>query len=170
MAAVMPFACPAMPPPMDGLATVERYLPPGQLMACWEPARISTILGSCVAVCLWDPTLGVGGMNHFLLPRGTAATKVTAPRFGTLAVPRLIEEVLAFGGHPHHLRAKVFGGACVLEAFRGRANHLGTQNVEAALESLRKEGIPVVAEDVGGDRGRKLIFSTCDGNAWVRRL
>lgn len=149
---------------------VERYLPPGQILASWEPARITTILGSCVAVCVWDPELGVGGMNHFLLPRGSATTSTAAGRFGSLAVPRLIENVLAFGGRQDDLRAKVFGGACVLEAFRGGTRHLGTQNVEAAFEVLRKESIPVVAEDVGGDRGRKLVFSTSDGSAWVRAL
>jgi chemotaxis protein CheD len=149
---------------------VERYLPPGQLLACWEPARITTILGSCVAVCLWDPELGVGGMNHFLLPRGSATTTSAACRFGGLAVPRLIDSVLAFGGRPEDLRAKVFGGACVLEAFRGGRRHLGTENIEVAFEVLRKQGIPVVADDVGGDRGRKVVFSTSDGSAWVRAL
>jgi chemotaxis protein CheD len=149
---------------------VDRYLPPGQLLASWEPARITTILGSCVAVCLWDPELGLGGMNHFLLPRGSATTPSAACRFGNLAVPRLIDGVLAVGCRREGLRAKVFGGACVLEAFRGGARHLGTQNVEAALEVLKREAIPVVAEDIGGDRGRKLVFSTSDGGAWVRSL
>jgi chemotaxis protein CheD len=149
---------------------VDRYLPPGQLLASWEPARITTILGSCVAVCLWDPELGVGGMNHFLLPRGSATTSSAACRFGNLAVPRLIDSVLAFGGRKRDLCAKVFGGACVLEAFRGGGRHLGTQNVEAALEVLKKEAIPLVAEDVCGDRGRKVVFSTSDGSAWVRSI
>ena len=142
----------------------------GQLLASWEPARITTILGSCVSVCLWDPELGVGGMNHFLLPRGSGTTPAATARFGSLAVPRLIEGVMAFGSRPDRLRAKVFGGACVLEAFRVGTRHLGADNVSTALEILKKEGIRIVAEDVGGDHGRKVVFCTSDGAAWVRAL
>jgi chemotaxis protein CheD len=148
----------------------NKYLPPGQICASWEPARISTILGSCVAVCLWDEERGVGGMNHFLLPSGTRGTHPAAQRFGDVAVPRLIEKVLEVGGRRDGLRAKVFGGACVLAAFRGRQPHLGTRNVEVAFGILKAEGIPILAEDVGGSRGRKLVFSTWDGDAWVKEL
>lgn len=68
------------------------------------------------------------------------------------------------------LQAKLFGGACVLEAFRERKNHLGSENVRTARELLAAEAIPVIGEDVGGHRGRKLIFTTDDGSAWVKAL
>jgi len=91
-------------------------------------------------------------------------------RFGNLAVRELIEEVLAVGGEPARLRAKLFGGACVLEAFRSRQNHLGTKNVQIAREILDSADIPIIGEDVGGDRGRKLIFHMDNGSAWVKQL
>jgi len=145
------------------------YLHPGQIFASAEPCAVTTILGSCVAVCLWDPHLRVGGANHFLLP-DWAGNGHSSARFGNVAIERLIEKVVALGGKRENLQAKLFGGACVIEAFRDRENHLGMKNVQVARRLLEKGGIPVIAEDVGGRQGRKLIFHVNDGTAWVRRL
>ncbi len=142
------------------------YLAPGLLYASAGSAQVTTILGSCVAVCLWDPEGRVGGMNHFLLPEGGPPS----PRFGESAVPLLVERVLGLGARRSRLRAKVFGGACVLEAFRASANTLGVRNVAVARERLRSEDIPVVGEDVGGDLGRKVIFEVQTGCAWIRAI
>jgi chemotaxis protein CheD len=147
-------------------AIVRAYLAPGRLFASAEDAQVTTILGSCVAVCLWDPQAEVGGMNHFLLPSGRPAS----PRFGDSAVALLIGRLLELGAHRGRLSAKVFGGACVLEAFRAGEWSLGARNVEIAREELAAAGIPVVGEDVGGDRGRKLVFHVRTGSAWVRAI
>jgi chemotaxis protein CheD len=130
---------------------------------------VTTILGSCVAVGLWDPGSGVGGLNHFLLPRWTGGD-LESKRFGNVAVRALIREVVAAGGRRRGLQAKLFGGACVLRAFQNGGWHLGRKNVEVARQILLDESIPVAAEDVEGERGRKLIFQTHDGVAWVRSL
>jgi chemotaxis protein CheD len=142
------------------------YLAPGLLYASAEAAQVTTILGSCVAVCLWDPEERVGGMNHFLLPEGAPHS----PRFGRSAVPLLIERLLELGARRSRLKAKLFGGACVLEAFRAGAQTLGVRNVEVARDRLRSEEIPVVGEDVGGDLGRKLVFDVQTGSAWIRAI
>ena len=147
----------------------EVYLHPGQLIASAEPMVVTTILGSCVAVCVWDAETGIGGMNHFLLPHhaeGPAAT----PRFGNVAMDLLLQKVLALGAQPRMLTAKVFGGACVLDALRDRSSALGGRNVIVAREALGAAAIPVLAEDVSGDRGRKLSFDTSDGSVTVRML
>jgi chemotaxis protein CheD len=151
-----------------GVETV--YLHSGKFHVSATPCRISTILGSCVAVAVFDPVTGVGGLNHFLLPHGPFVAPAQAARFGNLAVPQLVEAVLAAGASRASLQAKLFGGACVLAAFRKPGGHLGTRNVEVAREMLKADGIPVVAEDVEGCSGRKLIFQTHDGVAWVRSL
>ena len=145
------------------------YLHPGQLVASAEPSYVTTILGSCVAVCLWDVDQRVGGMNHFMLPL-FAGNGSASPRFGNVAMERLLSKVLALGARQESLRAKLFGGACVLEALRGTCGSLGANNVELARRFLKGAGIPVVAEDVAGDRGRKLGFRTDDGAAAVRLL
>ncbi len=153
------------PSPGPGRRAV--YLHPGQIEVSAEPTRATTILGSCVAVCLWDPKLRLGGVNHYLLP-DWVGNGVSSGRFGNVAIERLIEKVLGLGSRKQDLRAKVFGGACVLEAFRGKSEHLGTKNVEVARTLLRQHGIRVVAEDVEGQRGRKLIFHTDTGAALVK--
>jgi chemotaxis protein CheD len=145
------------------------YLHPGQLFAARERHAVTTILGSCVAVCIWEPPSKIGGINHFLLPVHGGDGPVSA-RFGDLAIGALIERLLALGCRGRNLRAKIFGGACVLKAFEVRENHLGQRNVAVAEECLRTAGIPLIDRDVGGKRGRKLIFQTDDGAAWVKRL
>jgi chemotaxis protein CheD len=140
------------------------YLPPGQMHVGREVA-ITTILGSCVAVCLWDGN--IGGMNHFLLPRGPGGPR-TELRYAVTAVPRLLHKMLEAGANLSRLQAKVFGGARVLSA--PTQNHLGMQNADAALEILAASRIPVSAQDVGGVRGRKLVFDTDDGSVLVKYL
>jgi chemotaxis protein CheD len=156
--------------PLPPTGTLQQaYLHAGHMVVSRDPCRVTTVLGSCVAVGLWDPSSGVGGVNHFLLPRGSDPE---SPRFGDVAVRTLIREVVAAGARRRSLQAKLFGGACVLRAFKGpnTGTHLGQKNVDMARQILIDEGIPVTAEDVEGDRGRKLIFQTHDGAAWVRSL
>ena len=147
-------------------APLRVYLAPGRLYASGEDVQVTTILGSCVSVCIWDAQAQVGGINHFLLPSGSPAS----PRFGESAVALLIGRVLELGAQRGRLTAKVFGGACVLEAFRADQWSLGTRNVEIAREQLAAAAIPVVGEDVGGDLGRKLVFHVRTGAAWVRPI
>jgi len=153
-----------------GAASLPRvYLHPGQIHVATAPVAVNTILGSCVSVCLWSPELGIGGINHYLLPTGLKSSP-TALRYGNVAIEFLVEKLLRVGGRLGGLQAKIFGGACVLEAMRGKANHLGTKNAEIATRALAAAGIPVMASDVGGNRGRKLFFHTHDGSALVKLL
>ena len=145
------------------------YLHPGHVFVAVEPHRVTTILGSCVAVCLWDPLLGVGGVNHFLLPHWAGNGQIS-PRFGNVAVQQLIARLVELGSSKQNLQAKVFGGGCVIAAFQSGDNQLGVGNVNVAFRLLETEGIPVVTQDVGGRHGRKLIFHTQDGAAWVKQL
>jgi len=150
-------------------APTSVYLHPGQLFVANAPSVVTTILGSCVAVCLWDLRLGIGGINHYLLPTGLK-TASTGLRYGNVAIELLLDRLEQAGARRSNLRAKVFGGACVLDAMRGKGNHLGDKNVEMANKALAEAGIPVVASDVGGGRGRKLIFHSHDGSALVKLL
>ncbi len=145
------------------------YLHPGQLHVATAPTAVTTILGSCVAVCAWDSALGIGGINHYLLPTGAKST-AGGLRYGNLAIGSLLELLYRAGASPATLRAKLFGGACVLDAMRGNENHLGGKNVEIARKILADAGIPVIASDVGGGRGRKLIFYPHEGTAQVKLL
>jgi chemotaxis receptor (MCP) glutamine deamidase CheD len=148
--------------PQGGAAV---YLQPGQIVVAAQDCRVTTILGSCVAVSLHDPARSIGGINHYLLPRGASDSE--SARFGAIALPRLLRELLALGAAKQDLLAKVFGGASVLE---GASGGLGRTNVDAALSFLDGEGIPVVARHTGGTRGRKLILQTSTGVVWLKTL
>jgi len=167
--AALPAGTPISPPsnaPGDGGRT-QVYLHAGDLVIASRPTAVVTILGSCVAVCLWDPIARVGGVNHYLLPFHVEREK--SPRFGSVAIPRLVEEVVASGADPRRLQAKVFGGASVIGAF-SRGRRLGDDNAVLAAESLAALGIPIIERDVGGTKGRKLVFHSDDGAAWIRLL
>jgi chemotaxis protein CheD len=140
----------------------RRYLQPGQLLVLAQPAAITTILGSCVAVCLWEPHRGIGGMNHFMLPMGGDRVAWSA-RFGPAAMEQLVTKMRDAGARLPLLRARVFGGACMFAEMQS-ADHLGRKNAAVALEYLKRRGIEVVQTDVGGNRGRKLIFHTDEGS------
>jgi len=142
---------------------------PADVVVAQEPTTLSTIVGSCVAVCLWDRQNGWGGMCHHLLPDGPAEGE-RATRFGNVAVERLVDEFLGLSGGPRDLVAKVFGGARMLKAFSGTNALLGERNTQVALRILEERGVPVVAKDTGGCRGRKLRFSTRDGGVSVMEL
>jgi chemotaxis protein CheD len=144
------------------------YVHAGQLAVASGATQIMTVLGSCVAICLWDPLARVGGMNHFMLPNG--GENGSTPRYAKCATATLLLDVTGRGASLGRLEAKIFGGACMMTAFRGTGHDLGTQNVEAARQMLASARIPVVAEDVGGDYGRKLIFRTDTGVAMVKRV
>jgi chemotaxis receptor (MCP) glutamine deamidase CheD len=125
------------------LAPLEVFLSPGTLHCAAAPSGVTTILGSCVAVCLWDSRQRLGGMNHFVLPR-PRGDDAPSPRFGDVASVALVEQMLWLGCRIGSLRAKLFGGAAVLPFALG-GHPVGAQNVRLAIETLRDHGIPVIA-------------------------
>ena len=148
------------------IVRTRRFLQPGHLAVCETPTTITTILGSCVAVCMWDPISGVGGMNHFMLP--LAATGAAAsPRFGAVAMEELVQGLRTLGARLPFLRARVYGGSCMfanMNPAAGNKEHLGTQNVKLALAFVKSRGIELVDVQTGGSRGRKLLFNTDEGS------
>ncbi len=154
----------------EGLPAGERtvHLFPGELFVSSEGHLVSTVLGSCVAVFLFDAGLRVGGANHFLLPFWIGGDR-SSPRFGSTAMELLVERLEAVGCAAADLTAKVFGGASVLGSPDGETS-IGRKNVRLARRFLDERRIPVVGESVGGFRGRKIIADTGSGNVWVKPL
>jgi chemotaxis protein CheD len=126
------------------------------------------VLGSCVSVCLWDPRLKIGGINHYMLPFWNGEG-LASPRFGNIAIMKLIEKMLALGADRHNLQAKVFGGGDMLKATSALMN-IGQRNIVLAQDMLRDERIPIVSADTGGKHGRKLLFNTKNGVVLVKLL
>ena len=129
---------------------------------------ISTILGSCVAVCLFEPKLKLGGMNHFLLPskRTGVGDDTDVVLAGDYAMEVLVNAMLAKGAQKGRLVAKAFGGGNIVSSIRMA---IGDRNAEFAAEWLEREGIPLLASDFGGPWSRKVIWVPNTGEAFCRR-
>jgi len=139
----------------------------GGVFSSREPAVIRTVLGSCIAACLFDPIALVGGMNHFMLPSGENAEDPT--RFGVHAMEVLINQVMQLGGERRRLQAKIFGGADVL---RLQGNHIrvAERNRQFIQQFLEIEAIPILAQKIGGFDPLQVYFFTHTSKVMVRPL
>ena len=129
-----------------------------------------TVLGSCVSACIRDPLIGVGGMNHFMLPQshsGKWGADAEPTRFGNFAMEKLINELIKGGCSRDRMEIKVFGGGNVIDSISNRP--VGTQNAEFVLHFLEAEGLRCAVQDLGGQYPRRIHYSPATGRV-VRRL
>jgi chemotaxis protein CheD len=137
------------------------YMLPGHLIVSGEPLKISTILGSCVSVCLYDPRHKISGMNHYLLPMKKDWND-NRFRFGDVSLAYMLGEIMNMGSKKRDLFSHVYGGSSMF----GNSSHnynIGMKNIDVAFEFLEFHNIPIKKSDTGGDRGRKVIFDTSAG-------
>lgn len=140
---------------------------PGEFYVTMHDELISTVLGSCISACIRDKKLGLGGMNHFMLPASSDDSSWgAANRFGNFAMENLINEILKNGGKRENLEVKLFGGGKILQ----NMTDVGSRNIQFAQEYIKTEGISVVTEDVGDVFPRKVIYFPATGKALVKRL
>jgi chemotaxis protein CheD len=139
----------------------KRLLYPSDIYVAKKPCIVNTILGSCVSVCLHDPALKRGAINHYVLPLWNGYDLFTM-KYGNMAIIRILEELLKAGSKYENLVAKVFGGAEILTGMSANF-HIGKRNIEIALEILNEFRIPVLQLEVGGNEGRKISFNTLAG-------
>ncbi len=138
---------------------------PGEYFVTDEDLLIVTVLGSCIAACLWDGRAQVGGMNHFMLPEGGGEG---GGRYGSYAMELLINEMMKKGARRESMQAKIFGGGQVMHSFT--AMNVGERNTQFVLDYLRTERIPVVSQDVLDIYPRKVCYFPKSGKAMVKRL
>lgn len=124
-------------------------------------ALLSTILGSCVAVCLHDSVRKIGGMNHFLLPYGQEQGESRPVRYGLFAMEQLINALMKGGAKKANLQAKVFGGAKITADLRD----IGATNAQFAHQFLANEGVQILGESLGGTNARRVVFRPATGHA-----
>ncbi|WP_374027919.1 chemotaxis protein CheB [Bdellovibrio bacteriovorus] len=134
------------------------YLFPGKLAAFKEETVISTLLGSCVAVALHDPTTRIGGLNHYLLADGMPDERENT-RYGAHAIPLLIEECVRLGANRGRLQAKIYGGGNVISVSQ-IGEGIGKRNIEFAEKILRDHGIPILERNVAGESARTIKMNT----------
>ena len=140
----------------NSLVPVNYLLEPGYIFVATKPTVISAVLGSCVAVCVYDKKRMVGGMSHFQVPYVQNKDRATA-RYGNVATFALIRMMIDDGSRVKHLEAQVFGGAYDREIC---PRNIGRENVMVARKILAKHRIRIISEDVGGQKGRKVVFHT----------
>lgn len=138
------------------------FILPGQLAFGREGDDLKTILGSCVAVVLYDREQKLGGMNHYLLTDAPPDVAPT-PRYGAVAMRKLFDGVCAMGTSPERLVAKIYGGGNVIDSLKKDKDSIGARNISLAREQLKSFGIKIVEEDVGGDRSRRIHFNCTTG-------
>jgi chemotaxis protein CheD len=147
----------------------EIYLHPGQMYVSSEPVQISMILGSCAGVCLYDRRRAIGGATHYMLPQW-AGPGTPSTRYGDVALDVLLKQFQEHGSGPKDLEAKIFGGACMFAVFRaenGSDDHIGSRNVNMALQAFSRLGIVIAARDTGGENGRKIKMQSDTGSVAV---
>ena len=183
MPAELATAAARLPRSLPGFESVRRYrnstgqiickLLPGDFYVTQHDEVLDTVLGSCVSACIRNPRLGVGGMNHFMLPRpsghgndtwGSVAGRAT--RYGSASMEQLINRILRIGGTRADLEVKIFGGGRVLSSLIDVGNH----NVEFVREFLRNEGLNVSSEDVGENCPRHVQYFPLTGRVRVKHL
>lgn len=142
---------------------------PNEYFVTDRELMISTVLGSCVAACIHDPVVNLGGMNHFMLPEGDLNSPASATmRYGAFAMEVLINELLKAGAVRERLQAKVFGGGAVLASMQQM--NIGERNAEFVLKYLALERITVAAQDLGGDHPRRINYFPRSGQVRMRKL
>lgn len=139
---------------------------PGEYFVASDDLMIMTVLGSCIAACIWDGKVRAGGMNHFMLPDGDSLEG--GGRYGSYAMELLINQLLKSGARRESMQAKVFGGAQVMAGFTSM--NVGERNTKFVLDYLATERIPVVSQDVLDIHPRKVCFFPATGKALVKRL
>ncbi|MCP4644244.1 MAG: chemotaxis protein CheD [bacterium] len=142
------------------------YLEPGYIYFSRRAAAVRAVLGSCVAICIWDRALKFGGMNHFIWPSMQDPDNAT-PKYGNVATTALLRMMQEAGCRRHDLVAHLLGGAAQEDC---PTDDLGGRNAAVAREVLAKKGVKVLSEDVGGHVGRKVVFDTGSGELAVLKV
>ncbi|HEX3047757.1 MAG TPA: chemotaxis protein CheD [Bacillota bacterium] len=141
----------------------------GEFYTTTDPSLvIYTLLGSCIAVCLYDEERSIGGMNHFMLPQAKEA-RIQSGRFGKQSMEAMISRLLRQGAVFSALRAKIFGGARMLDTQNPEIDIAGA-NIQFILEFMDSRKIPIVARDLGGTTGRKIYYELENNRVFLQRI
>ncbi|MGZ8163094.1 MAG: chemoreceptor glutamine deamidase CheD [Methylobacter sp.] len=172
-------------PSVEGFDHINRYwdkqneiiaakILPGEYYVTRENELITTVLGSCVSACIRDRDLGIGGMNHFMLPetnadklkQGNEAVLGNANRYGNYAMEHLINTILSNGGKRKNLEVKVFGGGKIIPTL----TDVGIKNIEFVLSYIDTEGLKLISQDLGDVYPRKIVFFPATGKVRMKKI
>ena len=146
---------------------------PGECYVTDQDEAIATLLGSCISVCIKDELNSIAGMNHFMLPgdfgEGEVLTSQSG-RYGMYAMELILRDIIKLGGDRRNLTAKVFGGGHVLNSITRKTGSVPAANIRFIKSFLSMEGIRITSSDLGGLYGRKVVYLTKSGKAYVKKI
>ena len=172
-------------PSIPGFENITRYwdaeneiiaakLLPGDYYVTKEDELITTVLGSCISACIRDTVVGIGGMNHFMLPETTKSRLSsrdesvvgTALRYGNYAMEHLINTILQYGGKRKNLEVKLFGGGKIIATL----GDVGSRNVKFVLDYVDTEALKLISHDLGDIYPRKVNFYPKSGRVRMKKI
>jgi len=169
----------ALPVCLPGFEHVNRYydkqhdsyaakILPGEYYVTSSQEVVTTVLGSCISVCVYDPVNSIGGMNHFMLPSGNSDNDIMSQsfRYGDVAMEKLVNVILRHGGNKAELIFKAFGGGQIIK----NMTSIGQRNISFLHKFMTMEGYKLSASDLGGPHPRKVVFNPLDGKVKLKRL
>jgi chemotaxis protein CheD len=151
---------------MEDELIITEYLKAGDVFSSRDPAVYKTVLGSCISVCLFDTTLKMGAMNHFIYADSKGLH--SSEKYGDVSMKSLINHMMRLGSNRKDLIAGVYGGASGFT--NSRLLNPGLQNIDMAMKILKQTSIPVVDSDTGGHYGRKVLFHTDTNEIKIEKL
>jgi chemotaxis protein CheD len=153
---------------MTRVAPNHFFLQPSSICASRDPLWVTTVLGSCVAVCFVDRKRNIGGINHYMMPYWNGVG-LESPKYGNVAIMQLFQKMLDIGAKKEDIVCKIFGGAEVLGEQNSVFN-VGQRNIELAYKMIAELGISIVSSSTGGKQGRKIHFNTETGEVLQKYL
>lgn len=139
---------------------------PGEHYVANDDVVITTVLGSCVSACVYDPEMRMGGLNHFMLPAGDTQDLSRSSRYGLFAMEQLINDLMKHGSRREALQVKLTGGGNMM----GGLSDIGQQNIDFILKYMKDEGLNLIASDLGGDQARRVAYFPLEGRMLVNKL
>ncbi len=152
------------------------YLKPGEMYITEKPTLVSTVLGSCVSVTMFNPRLKIGAICHGLLPTYKAkilcSSSIEEYKYVNSSIAKMIKKYEAYGVRNRELEVKIFGGSEMMHNNPGVSPivSIGIQNVQAAIQTIKSKGLSAIVTNVGGVAGRKLVFNTQTGEVFMKQL
>ncbi len=150
------------------MTTRNVYLFPSEILVDSKPHKITTVLGTCVSVCIWDRELHFGGINHFLLPKNPVGEPFSL-KYGDYSTEQLIKQMIQLGSKIAHLDSKIIGGAEGINILNS-AFGIGERNAESAMQVIKSYKIKISSVNIGGFHPRKIIFNTHTGELFMKLI
>ncbi len=146
------------------------FLKPGEIYISDIPTVVSTILGSCVAITIFNKRLGIGGICHAMLPNSPYEKEDSAFRYVDRSIKYMLKKFEEYGIEKNEMELKLLGGADVISRTNGNSLSIGQKNIEIAINIIKKEKLMLMLSDVGGRQGRKIHFYTKTGEILLKRI